>query len=53
MQDKSILEEALTGVRYEREAVALALEKLGQQTLSACVAGISLEDFGGLLMGDC
>ena len=48
-----MLEKALEGVRYEREAVAEALEKLGRQELSACIAGITPEEFCGLLMGDC
>jgi len=52
IQDKSALEKALTGIRYERQAVVQALTKLGQQELSACIAGITVEEFCGLLMGD-
>jgi lipoate-protein ligase A len=52
IQDKSVLEEALVGVRYERQAVEQALAELGQQAVSSCIAGITVEEFCGLLMGD-
>ncbi|MBR5558859.1 MAG: lipoate--protein ligase [Oscillospiraceae bacterium] len=53
IKDKSELEEALVGLRYDRETVLQALEKLGQEELSACISGITTEEFCGLLMGDC
>jgi hypothetical protein len=52
IQDKSVLEEALVEVRYERQAVEQALAELGQQAVSSCIAGITTEEFCGLLMGD-
>ncbi|MBP1558699.1 MAG: lipoate--protein ligase [Oscillospiraceae bacterium] len=51
MQDKQGLEEALTGIRYDREAVMQALEQMGEETLQSYISGIAAGELCSLLMG--
>lgn len=51
IRDKAGLEQALTGIRYEREAVAQRLEELGQEALGEYISGITAEEFCSLLFG--
>ena len=51
IRDKSGLEQALTGVRYERQAVAEVLEQLGEETLGEYISGITAAELCQLLFG--
>lgn len=52
IRDKAELEQALSGVRYDRGAVLAALGDFGAEKLAACISGISAEEFADLLLGE-